>query len=518
MNNAPTILRSLVTFAVIVPLAVFVGYLLSDPLDRSSFTYYGILALILISPILLRYYHPLLILSWNFNLILFFLPGRLHLWLAMSAVGLGILVLQRALGGVRHIISVPQVTWSLICLVGVVLFTAKMTGMGLKSMGSEIYGGRHFVYLLGAIMGYFALSGRRIPPERAGLYVGLFFLGGLTGFIGDLFPVAPGSLRFIFWFFPPSSYSNMQNEITNMQGVRLSGALWTSLAVFSYMMAKYGIRGIFLSGKTWRLVVFFLMLIYSLFSGFRSLVITFALMFAVQFYLEGMHRTKLLPIFAFIGVSMAVLVVPLSTHLPYSIQRALSFLPLEVNRTVQQDAKQSWEWRVKLWKLLLPQIPKYLLLGKGYAVSSMEFDLITGSDAAIRVSYNFSENQYLALAGAYHNGPLSIVMTFGIWGCIAVVWFWIASMRVLYNNYCYGDPALRTVNTFLMIAYGVNILTFISIDYNMLTFCGLLGLSVSLNGGACRPPELARPTSKYPAFDDIRSHLQPTFRRPNIRA
>jgi hypothetical protein len=486
-------------------------------MERSSFIYYGILALILISPILFRYYHPLLILSWNFNMVLFFMPGRLHLWLVMSAISLGILVLQRALGGVRHIISVPQVTWSLICLVGVVLFTARMTGLGLKSMGSEIYGGRHYVYLLGAIMGYFALSGRRIPPERAGLCVGLFFLGGLTGFISDLFPVMPGPLMFIFWFFPPSSYSNI-NEITDMQGMRLSGALATSLAVFSYMLAKYGVRGIFLSGKTWRWVVFSLMLAYSLFSGFRSLVITFALIFAVQFYLEGMHRTKLLPIFAFIGVSMAVLVVPLSTHLPYPIQRALSFLPLEVNQTVQQDAKQSWEWRVELWKVLLPQIPKYLLLGKGYAVSPMEFDLITGSDAAVRVSYNFSENQFLALAGAYHNGPLSVIMTFGLWGCITVVWFFIAGLWVLYNNYRYGDPALRTVNLFLMIAFGVHILTFISIDYDMLTFCGLLGLNVSLNGGACRPPELARPTSKYPAFDDIRSHLQPAFRRPKIRA
>ena len=86
MNNAPAILRSLIIYAVIVPLALFIGYMLTDPLDRSSFTFYGILALILISPILLRWHHPLLILSWNLNATAFFLPGRPDVWLAMAAI------------------------------------------------------------------------------------------------------------------------------------------------------------------------------------------------------------------------------------------------------------------------------------------------------------------------------------------------------------------------------------------------------------------------------------------------
>ncbi len=487
MNNATAILRSLVIFAVIVPLAFFVGYLLTNPLNYSSFSIFGVLALILISPILLRWHHPVLMLSWNSGVTLFFLPGQPQLWLVMAGISLCILLVERALGGgIKHVISVPQVMWSLIFLVGVVLVTAKLTGLGLRTMGGDVYGGKRYVYMLGAIMGYFALSGHRIPPERAGLYVGLFFLSGLASIIGDFSPIMPSGLNFIYWFFPANPYYYWMSAAGN-QVTRLGGAMMASFAIFSYMMAKYGIRGIFLSGKPWRWVVFCLTLIYSLFGGFRSQVILYALIFAVQFYLEGLHRTKLLPIFAFIGISMAVLLVPLTPHLPFSFQRSLAFLPLKIDRTVQQDATGSWEWRVEMWKAVLPQIPQHLLLGKGFALSSRDFDLLTGTDAAIHVGSDFAEDQLMALAGGYHNGQLSVILSFGIWGVITVIWFWAASMWVLRRNYRYGDPALRTVNTFLLVTFGARILIFASIDGDMLFYCGLLGLSIALNGGVCQP-------------------------------
>ena len=67
MNNAPAILRSLVIYAVIVPLAIFIGYLLANPMDTSAFVQAGVLGLVLGFPLLLRWHQPLLILSWNLN-------------------------------------------------------------------------------------------------------------------------------------------------------------------------------------------------------------------------------------------------------------------------------------------------------------------------------------------------------------------------------------------------------------------------------------------------------------------
>jgi hypothetical protein len=103
----------------------------------------------------------------------------------------------------------------------------------------------------------------------------------------------------------------------------------------------------------------------------------------------------------------------------------------------------------------------------------------------------FAENQGLALAGDYHSGPLSVILPFGIWGVIAFVWFLFAATRVLHANYRYGDPSLRMINTFLLAIFVARVILFFlivgALNSDMLVFCGWLGLSVSLNGGVCRP-------------------------------
>ncbi len=58
-----------------IPLAVWIGYMLAMPADRMTFGYGGILALLFLAPILLRWHHFLLIAGWNFGLTIFFLPG-----------------------------------------------------------------------------------------------------------------------------------------------------------------------------------------------------------------------------------------------------------------------------------------------------------------------------------------------------------------------------------------------------------------------------------------------------------
>jgi hypothetical protein len=112
-----------------------------------------------------------------------------------------------------------------------------------------------------------------------------------------------------------------------------------------------------------------------------------------------------------------------------------------------------------------------------------------GSDSSTLST--FAENQGLALAGDYHNGPLSVILPFGIWGVITFVWFLFAAIRVLHANYRYGDSSLRMINTFLLAAFVARVIFFFllvgALNSDMLVFCGLLGLSVSLNGGVCRP-------------------------------
>ena len=92
-SNNVAILRSLIIYAICVPLAITVGYLLTNPMDYSTLGMLGILLLVLVSPLLLRWHYPLLFLSWNMNVSLFFLKGSPNLWLVMVTLCLGISLL-----------------------------------------------------------------------------------------------------------------------------------------------------------------------------------------------------------------------------------------------------------------------------------------------------------------------------------------------------------------------------------------------------------------------------------------
>ena len=512
MNNAPAILRTFIMYAVCVPVAVFIGYLLANPLDYSTLALYGILATVLCFPILLRWHHWLLLLSWYLSMNLFFLKGSPPPWLVMTMLSLGISVLQRTLSRQSQFIRVPQITLPLIFLALVVLGTGKLTGgFGLRMLGSEVYGGRKYVFTIGAIIGYFALTALRIPHHRWRLAVALFFLGGSSVAIGELYRVLPSGFNLLFWFFTPDPYAGYGNlEITQTAySTRFAYAVGFSTAVTSFMLACYGIRGIFLTRKPWRMIIFGLVSLLGLMGGFRNFAGTLALVFLIQFFLEGMHRTKLLPLLGMIGMAAMFLIVPLASKLPLTAQRAVAFLPLSIDPQVERDTKESWAWRVEMWKGLLPQIPQHLLLGKGYGFSAGDFQFM-GRDSAFR---NVDPSQQaLALSSDYHNGWLSVLLTFGIWGMIAFIWFAATGINVLYCNYRYGDPELRTVNAFLLAAFVVRFLLFMSVsglglNVDLCYFVGWLGLNVSLNGGVCRRP----------AFQPVAAQEPPALRRPLLR-
>jgi hypothetical protein len=513
MNNAPAILKSLIIYVVCVPLALFIGYLLTDPLDYSTFAYVGFLALVLVFPLLLRWHHWLLLMSFGTNAVIFFLPGRPDFWLAATALSLGISLLQRALSQQMNFIKVPQITWPLIGIAVVVIFTAKLTGgFGLRSLGSEVFGGKKYVYTFGAIAAYFALTAQRIPPNRAGLAVALFFLSGLTALIGDFYTVIPSAFNFMFWFFPP----NTRNVGWQLGIARLGGASGASVAAVSYMLARYGIRGVFVSGKKWRLIAFIAFFLLGFLGGFRAAIISIGLAFLIQFYLEGLHRTKLLPIFAVIGVLTMGVMIPLTPKLPFTFQRTLSFLPLPVDPLAKQSADDTLEWRYAMWKALWPQVPRYLLVGKGYGFSKDDFTFM--GNTAFGQNVDASQGS-LALSGDYHSGWLSVLITFGIWGMIAIIWLLAAGVRALYCNCRYGDPNLQPVNCFLLASFLTRIVMFMTVSgaglhVDLPVFVGMLGLSIALNGGVCGPAPQTVPAQQpmvHPA--KILPRARPAFQR-----
>ncbi|HEU6447625.1 MAG TPA: O-antigen ligase family protein [Verrucomicrobiae bacterium] len=482
-------MRSLLVYGAGILLAVWMGFLLAsyDPLwMKSNWIVFGCLALLFCMPVLLRWNHFLMIAAWNLPLTLFFLPGKPAMWIPMVCLSLGISVVQRTINSQMRFISAPMTAWPLIFMVGVILFTAKMTGgIGLHAFGSDVAGGKKAVFLIIEVLGYFALTARPIPPKRARLYIALFLLGGCLSFIGDLAPFLPSALRYIYLFFPVTAWSADPLNVNSHARFAGTGTAGT-WGVF-LMLAIYGIRGIFLSGKPWRLCVFALFVMMVPISGFRSQIIFCGMLFGLQFFMEGMHRTKLLPIFAFVGALGIVLLIPFVQKMPFMVQRSLAFLPLKIDHAAKMEAEGSKEWRLELWKEALPMVPKYFWLGKGYVITQQE--LAMSQIHGFRDVNDAKGN--IGTVGNWHSGPLSVVIPLGIWGIIAVIWFWGASLRALYLNYRYGDPAFAVVNRFLFAWYAVKIFMFIVIvgdlASDMVNFTAITGLSIALNNGIRRP-------------------------------
>jgi len=140
--------------------------------------------------------------------------------------------------------------------------------------------------------------------------------------------------------------------------------------------------------------------------------------------------------------------------------------------------------------VVIGDIPQYLLLGKGYSIDPKDLYFAQQS-ISLRT---YAPYETALVAGDYHNGPLTLVMPFGIWGVLAFTWFVIAALRLLWKNYQYGDPEIKNVNRFLLCAFLAK-LTFFTLIFgafylDLSYFTGIVALSISMNRGIAKAPAL----------------------------
>jgi len=502
MSNDVAVIRSMIIYAICLPLAIILGYLICDPLDRTTDITIAIVLFMLVLPLLLKWYHVWLIALWNMAVIFFFLPGDMPGWALMAFVSFGVAIGHYILNRERKFLSAPSVTWSLVFLGLVVLITAKLRGgVGLRVLGDESIGGKRYFFIWLAILGYFAMTSQAIPPKRRRLYTSLFLLGGVTQVIGEAAGVMGGGFHFVYLLFPMGGGSMLADAGANTI-VRYGGLANAMSAVVFGLAAYYGIEGILDLKKLWRPLLLGCAIVLSAYGGSRAIMMVLFGTLGLVAYFEGMLRSRLLPIFLLSIVAAGGVLVGFGDRMPLSLQRSVSFLPLKLSPLARASAEGSSEWRVEMWKSLLPQIPQYFILGKGLGFDKNDWmkyqDL---GDNQVGGEIGGGTN----LAGDYHSGPLSIIIPFGIFGCIGFLWFLIAGFRVLWMNYKYGDPDIRRINIFLMSFFFTKVIVFFFIFGgfygDLMIFTGVVGFSISVNGGAARKPVLVtRPRIVFNRF------------------
>ena len=494
-SSASNLARSLLIYALVLPFAVYIGWRvgqLRDNFAEDFFGWYqlGLCFAFIALPLIIKWHRPLLFFAWNTTIMLFFFPGRPFLWLVAAFLSLAISLVQRTLARDMRFIYAPSVVLPVVYLMVVILATGMLTGgFGLRIFGSSKVGGKPYWILFAGAAGFLAMLAQRIPPEKMLSYLRLFFLGSLTNGIGYAVNFIGPSLWFIFLIFPVDALPGEQGGAIARYG-GLSTAL---LGAFWYLLARYGILEILERKQFGKMFLLLCLFVLILGGGFRSFLILIGVVLFVLAYLEGFFRTKYGPL-AICSVLLAVgVVIGLAEKLPLPIQRSLAVLPIKVDPRARLEAERSSEWRLEMWRMVLPEIPRYFWLGKGLEVAVTELDLST--DLSHRGLADAQESSIVA--GNYHNGPLTVLIPFGIWGAIGWLWFIAASLRALYFNYYYGDEMLRKVNALLLALFiGRTMIFFVVFgDFRVEfpVFLGTIGLSLTLNSGIRKPVRVKAP-------------------------
>ncbi len=468
-----------------IPLAVGLGYLVATP-DMTNIATVGFVVFCLSLPLIIQWHHKLVIIFWNSAFVLGFLPGQPRSWLVLALLGFGIAWVNRVLG-LKSFLSVPEVNRPLALISLTVAATAVIRGgLGLRVFGSAEYGSKSYIYVLASVLGYFALTSERISLQDSQRAANWFFLSSVSYALGNLVYALGPAFYFLFAVIPPDFIGSQvasgwdPNIVNRLGGLGPAGA-----GLLCFAMARWGLRGSLQWEKPWRYGCLLLALACGLFCGFRAELILIMSLLVVQFFVEGLWKTALLPV-VLLAIACALPLLLVSEKLPRAVQRSLAFLPISISSDVKEETVSSTEWRLQMWGDILSQIPKYLIVGKGYVIDPGELYLTTEAvRSGLLPSYAAFE-----VGGDFHSGPLSVLIPFGIFGCIGFVWLIFAGIKVLYLNYRYGDARLKKINSLLLTYYMTQALCFIfvfgAMSGQLYIFTGLLGFSVSLNHGVCR--------------------------------
>jgi hypothetical protein len=159
-----------------------------------------------------------------------------------------------------------------------------------------------------------------------------------------------------------------------------------------------------------------------------------------------------------------------------------------------------------MWQQVVPTIPQYLIKGRGYGISQREMELM---EEDMNYGGRTKSYEFYMVTGDYHNGPLSVIVPFGIFGSIGFLWFIYASIKTLYGYYRDGDARLKLFNTFLLSYFIAQLICFTfvfgSLFGQMVIFASLMGLGVALNTG------ISSVTVKKPSTGDFIKYRKVTI-------
>jgi hypothetical protein len=207
-------------------------------------------------------------------------------------------------------------------------------------------------------------------------------------------------------------------------------------------------------------------------------------------------------------------------NLPFGAQRALSFLPIEMDERARADADQSSDWRFEMWEIALTT-DRYIQnkwLGDGFAVSASEMraqlDAAQGFAGAIIID---SKEAFMR-KGSFHGFHVECMRFTGAFGLACaifamIVFFQKAAQLVRYYRYHPMFPYIAFVCIPFLIYPFWSLLVFGAYRVAFPQFLASAGLLKMLDAIRVRETAEAVAEVPEPARIATASRLQPRHAR-----
>jgi hypothetical protein len=337
----------------------------------------------------------------------------------------------------RHIrLPATALDWLLALNVAWLVVTFSMHPVGFRAIGSETVGGRPYLNACIALLAFWLIP--RMPDtvktvSRIPYY--MLWAAALLSLLHIVVYVFPAVTPVLYYMYSGLDLDVYYRSVTSLESLmRFKGLTHFGLALV-LVLCSYHTPYTLFNPLRLRLYGLLLGLGCILASGYRSHLLWALAALALAAWLHKRWREFVVAA-SLAGLLVAALVAGQGRlyELPLPAQRTLSFLPARWSPLVAADAQGSTEGRISWWQ----DIIRYGLIenwwfGDGFGAKARDLQ------AAV---FRGSQEEFIFLTGAYHNGPLTTIRYVGIVGLVLFYALMIATAvySVRCVNRCRGSP------------------------------------------------------------------------------
>ena len=405
----------------------------------------------------------LIIATYSSRLYLPGIPAQLELVDLLQVLFICICIAKAALIHGNYAIELKHSVLLTLLLLNVAL-VIMIRGAGFRALGGDQWGGFRYVPLI--INALFLLNIRMIrmtPAMWKWAILSMFAMSFIPAMAEVIAVVTNGKVSFQYNFIQlaESTVNAAQNFASGgSRVVRFAslGSLGGGLFMLAFLIRIPG-KLRFLPP----IIFLFLAFILRAMTGHRLALISsiiFCWIYGMNYFFQRKKLGRYISVSVLIALSSATIIYLIAPKLPDAAQRAISFLPgVNINLHVQLDADHSSQWRLNLWQDAIQEIPEYWLIGKGFTFPSYAVQSHSGVIDLAEM------HEWAVVTSTYHNGPLSLLIGFGISGLLIGSALFITPhiYHAKMQQSSWRDPFLQRVHLVILIQSIVSMIIFFSV-------------------------------------------------------